>query len=133
MPAASLVDAAPLLPPAAPDAAPSLRRPALTPHPAVLSPLRARPPQCALSGSGGCVAPPELRATKAAIDKLIKFVALNYLAVVKAIKKRNRHFLAAFGEVGAGAQQLKGMGAGWGQGRGGGAAVQAAPLFLFHA
>jgi hypothetical protein len=40
------------------------------------------------------------------INALIKFVALNYLAVVKAIKKRNRHFKAHFGEQRpAGAQQ----------------------------
>jgi len=32
------------------------------------------------------------------ISALIKFVALNYLAVVKAIKKRNRHFKVSFGE-----------------------------------
>ena len=32
------------------------------------------------------------------VQELIKFVALNYLAVVKAIKKRNRHL-----RVGAGA------------------------------
>ncbi|KIZ04779.1 hypothetical protein MNEG_3173 [Monoraphidium neglectum] len=38
------------------------------------------------------------------ISALIKFVALNYLAVVKAIKKRNRHFKSHFGEA---SQQLQ--------------------------
>jgi len=35
---------------------------------------------------------------RADISALIKFVALNYLAVVKAIKKRNRHFKSVFGQ-----------------------------------
>jgi hypothetical protein len=33
----------------------------------------------------------QLSGLRAQIRQLIKFVALNYLAVVKAIKKRNRH------------------------------------------
>lgn len=32
-----------------------------------------------------------LKEVQSEIQELIKFVALNYLAVVKAIKKRNRH------------------------------------------
>ncbi|GBF88218.1 CTD small phosphatase [Raphidocelis subcapitata] len=39
-----------------------------------------------------------LSRVRADISALIKFVALNYLAVVKSIKKRNRHFKAHFGE-----------------------------------
>ncbi|KAG2489703.1 hypothetical protein HYH03_011810 [Edaphochlamys debaryana] len=39
----------------------------------------------------------ELTALRAEIQELIKFVALNYLAVVKAIKKRNRHLRERFG------------------------------------
>jgi SPX domain protein involved in polyphosphate accumulation len=33
----------------------------------------------------------ELSELRCEVQELIKFVALNYLAVVKAIKKRNRH------------------------------------------
>jgi SPX domain protein involved in polyphosphate accumulation len=33
----------------------------------------------------------ELHLLRTEVQELIKFVALNYLAVVKAIKKRNRH------------------------------------------
>ena len=46
--------------------------------------------QAALSGvpSNGAAG---LAAIQREIKELIKFVALNYLAVVKAIKKRNRH------------------------------------------
>jgi hypothetical protein len=33
----------------------------------------------------------DLASIQKEIKELIKFVALNYLAVVKAIKKRNRH------------------------------------------
>jgi SPX domain protein involved in polyphosphate accumulation len=33
----------------------------------------------------------ELSELRCDVQELIKFVALNYLAVVKAIKKRNRH------------------------------------------
>ena len=33
----------------------------------------------------------ELTQLRGEVQELIKFVALNYLAVVKAIKKRNRH------------------------------------------
>ena len=55
-------------------------------------------------GGGGSIVPAgaadaaALAAVRADIAALIKFVALNYLAVVKAIKKRNRHFKAHFGE-----------------------------------
>jgi RNA polymerase II subunit A small phosphatase-like protein len=58
---------------------------------------------------------------RADISALIKFVALNYLAVVKAIKKRNRHFKAHFGEgaAAAAAQQQQQQAAGQGQQRGG--------------
>ncbi|GFR46786.1 hypothetical protein Agub_g8417 [Astrephomene gubernaculifera] len=39
----------------------------------------------------------QLTALRSEIKELIKFVALNYLAVVKAIKKRNRHLRETFG------------------------------------
>lgn len=39
----------------------------------------------------------QLTGLRAEIKELIKYVALNYLAVVKAIKKRNRHLKEAFG------------------------------------
>lgn len=44
----------------------------------------------------------QLAALRNEIRQLIKFVALNYLAVVKAIKKRNRHVKAVFGPAAAG-------------------------------
>lgn len=40
----------------------------------------------------GTYTPARLARVRGEIQELIKFVALNYLAVVKAIKKRNRHF-----------------------------------------
>eukprot|EP00879_Flechtneria_rotunda_P009513 GHRR01009957.1.p1 GENE.GHRR01009957.1~~GHRR01009957.1.p1 ORF type:complete len:595 (+),score=267.24 GHRR01009957.1:898-2682(+) len=46
--------------------------------------------------------PDQLAALRADIRQLIKFVALNYMAVVKAIKKRNRHCKAVFGAAAAG-------------------------------
>ncbi|KAJ9513226.1 hypothetical protein QJQ45_029513 [Haematococcus lacustris] len=39
----------------------------------------------------------ELEELRSDVQELIKFVALNYLAVVKAIKKRNRHLKESFG------------------------------------
>lgn len=44
----------------------------------------------------------QLSALREQIRQLIKFVALNYLAVVKAIKKRNRHCRVVFGGAAAG-------------------------------
>ncbi|KAF6263587.1 hypothetical protein COO60DRAFT_376205 [Scenedesmus sp. NREL 46B-D3] len=44
----------------------------------------------------------QLSALRDEIRQLIKFVALNYLAVVKAIKKRNRHCKATFGAAATG-------------------------------
>jgi RNA polymerase II subunit A small phosphatase-like protein len=44
----------------------------------------------------------QLTALREQIRQLIKFVALNYLAVVKAIKKRNRHCKVVFGDAAAG-------------------------------
>jgi RNA polymerase II subunit A small phosphatase-like protein len=44
----------------------------------------------------------QLSALRDEIRQLIKFVALNYLAVVKAIKKRNRHCKVTFGAAATG-------------------------------
>jgi hypothetical protein len=41
--------------------------------------------------------PPALAAFRSEVTDLRKFVALNYIAVIKACKKRNRHLLAASG------------------------------------
>ncbi|GAX76658.1 hypothetical protein CEUSTIGMA_g4104.t1 [Chlamydomonas eustigma] len=41
----------------------------------------------------------ELNMLRIEVQELIKFVALNYLAVVKAIKKRNRHLKEEFGDA----------------------------------
>jgi hypothetical protein len=59
------------------------------------------PPLQELLGSGAIHSPVVLRAAKAEIQQLIKFVAINYLAVVKAIKKRNRHLQARCKPAGA--------------------------------
>ncbi len=48
-------------------------------------------PQAALAGAA-LLEQSALASLQSEISELIKFVALNYLAVVKAIKKRNRHF-----------------------------------------
>jgi Dullard-like phosphatase family protein len=40
-----------------------------------------------------------LKAMRSEVQELIKYVALNYIAVVKAIKKRNRHLKENFGEA----------------------------------
>lgn len=48
--------------------------------------------------SGTCTAQ-QLKELRVEVQELIKFVALNYLAVVKAIKKRNRHLKENFGEA----------------------------------
>ena len=40
-----------------------------------------------------------LKAMRSEVQELIKYVALNYLAVVKSIKKRNRHLKENFGEA----------------------------------
>jgi hypothetical protein len=49
--------------------------------------------QAGLEQQMSCSSPDakQLSGLRAQIRQLIKFVALNYLAVVKAIKKRNRH------------------------------------------
>ncbi|KAF8072557.1 PSR2 [Scenedesmus sp. PABB004] len=55
-------------------------------------------------GELAAAAPPSAEALdglRAQIRELIKFVALNYLGVVKAIKKRNRHARVAFGDAAA--------------------------------
>jgi hypothetical protein len=44
----------------------------------------------------------QLSELRGQIRQLIKFVALNYLAVVKAIKKRNRHCKVSWGASGWG-------------------------------
>ncbi|KAG1661655.1 hypothetical protein FOA52_007536 [Chlamydomonas sp. UWO 241] len=41
----------------------------------------------------------QLRLLRVEVQELIKFVALNYVAVVKAIKKRNRHLAEHFGNA----------------------------------
>lgn len=51
--------------------------------------------EAALSAKSG---PDDGRGLHPEIQALIKYVALNYLAVVKAIKKRNRQLRAALGE-----------------------------------
>ena len=40
---------------------------------------------------GGAITRTQLSLLRTEIQELIKYVALNYIAVVKAIKKRNRH------------------------------------------
>ncbi|GLI62617.1 hypothetical protein VaNZ11_005280 [Volvox africanus] len=50
-----------------------------------------------LGGPSGGGSAQQLSVVRAEIKELIKFVALNYLAVVKAIKKRNRHLKETFG------------------------------------
>ncbi|KAG2452881.1 hypothetical protein HYH02_002225 [Chlamydomonas schloesseri] len=50
-----------------------------------------------LCSNNGTSTVAQLTGLRAEIKELIKFVALNYLAVVKAIKKRNRHLKEAFG------------------------------------
>lgn len=49
------------------------------------------------NGSGACAGLQQLTQLRTEIKELIKFAALNYLAVVKAIKKRNRHLREHFG------------------------------------
>ncbi|KXZ54403.1 hypothetical protein GPECTOR_5g59 [Gonium pectorale] len=48
-------------------------------------------------GRNGTGSVQELTSLRSEIKELIKFVALNYLAVLKAIKKRNRHLKETFG------------------------------------
>ncbi|KAG2422865.1 hypothetical protein HXX76_015697 [Chlamydomonas incerta] len=50
-----------------------------------------------LRSNNGTSTVAQLTGLRTEIKELIKFVALNYLAVVKAIKKRNRHLKEAFG------------------------------------
>jgi RNA polymerase II subunit A small phosphatase-like protein len=52
--------------------------------------------------SAAALSSEQLAALRDEIRQLIKFVALNYLAVVKAIKKRNRHCKATFGAAATG-------------------------------
>jgi RNA polymerase II subunit A small phosphatase-like protein len=71
--------------------------------PAVLSapclPLQAT---LAQHSSAAALSSEQLSALRDEIRQLIKFVALNYLAVVKAIKKRNRHCKDTFGAAATG-------------------------------
>lgn len=47
--------------------------------------------------------PGKLAAFAAELTDLRKYAVLNYVACIKAVKKRNRHLRAAVGEAGAGA------------------------------
>ncbi|WIA08413.1 hypothetical protein OEZ85_007851 [Tetradesmus obliquus] len=54
------------------------------------------------TSSAAVLSSEQLSALRDEIRQLIKFVALNYLAVVKAIKKRNRHCKVTFGAAATG-------------------------------